>query len=164
MFFSEAAASCYIEKWRIAVQISVPILLLCSDFPKNASVDKLANKILQKYTRVLLSWMKLFCKLLVNNACLRFTSEATNQNARKPFIKYMYITRALIGRNLCLDQAIQTRKFKVPSRLQTCLPLLSIFYKTITSSSPRVWMTWSKHVGMLRGLRKSPNVSNIPKC
>ena len=25
----------------------------------------------------------------------------------------MYITRALIGRNLCLDQAIQTRKFKV---------------------------------------------------
>ena len=25
----------------------------------------------------------------------------------------MYITRALIGRNPCLDQAIQTRKFKV---------------------------------------------------
>jgi hypothetical protein len=28
----------------------------------------------------------------------------------------MYITRALIGRNPCLDQAIQTRKFKVPSQ------------------------------------------------
>jgi hypothetical protein len=26
---------------------------------------------------------------------------------------HMYLTRALIGRNLCLDQAIQTRKFKV---------------------------------------------------
>ena len=30
----------------------------------------------------------------------------------------MHITRALIGRNLGLDQAIQTRKFKVPSRLR----------------------------------------------
>ena len=27
--------------------------------------------------------------------------------------KNMYITRALMGRNPCLDQAIQTRKFKV---------------------------------------------------
>ena len=34
----------------------------------------------------------------------------------KLFINNMYITRALIGRNPCLDQAIQTRKFKVPSR------------------------------------------------
>ena len=34
----------------------------------------------------------------------------------------MYITRALIGRNLCLDQVIQTQKFK----------MLLLFYKTIT--------------------------------
>ena len=34
----------------------------------------------------------------------------------------MYITRALIGRNPCLDQAIQTRKTIV----------LLLFYKTIT--------------------------------
>jgi hypothetical protein len=34
----------------------------------------------------------------------------------------MYITRALIGRNPCLDQAIQTRKTVV----------LLLFYKTIT--------------------------------
>ena len=38
----------------------------------------------------------------------------------------MYITRALIGRNPCLDQAIQTRKTIV----------LLLFYKTITLRFP----------------------------
>jgi hypothetical protein len=36
------------------------------------------------------------------------------QLLERVIIKYnMYITRALMGRNPCLDQAIQTRKFKV---------------------------------------------------
>jgi hypothetical protein len=43
----------------------------------------------------------------------------------------MYITRALIGRNLCLDQAIQTRKFKVKV-FYFILHGKLLFYKTIT--------------------------------
>ena len=38
----------------------------------------------------------------------------------REFTSRFNITRALIGRNLCLDQAIQTRKFKVPSREFIC--------------------------------------------
>jgi hypothetical protein len=56
----------------------------------------------------------------------------------------MYITRALIGRNPCLDQAIQTRKTIV----------LLLFYKTIT-----LWFPCLD--GLIQTLG---NVARVKKC
>jgi hypothetical protein len=62
----------------------------------------------------------------------------------------MYITRALIGRNPCLDQAIQTRKTIV----------LLLFYKTITLWFPCL-DGLIKHLGMLLELRKAHKITRL---
>jgi hypothetical protein len=62
----------------------------------------------------------------------------------------MYITRALIGRNLCLDQAIQTRKTIV----------LLLFYKTITLWFPCL-DGLIQNLGMLLELRKACKITRL---
>jgi hypothetical protein len=57
--------------------------------------------------------------------------------------------RALIGRNPCLDQAIQTRK-----------TIVLLFIKQLLYGF-RVWLAWSKHAGMLRELRKAREITSL---
>ena len=79
----------------------------------------------------------------------------------------MYITRVLIGRNPCLDQAIQTRKTIV----------LLLFYKTITLWFPcldgliqtlgnvaRVKKSEQNHLPLARVSLAFLNSRNIPAC
>jgi hypothetical protein len=79
----------------------------------------------------------------------------------------MYITRALIGRNPCLDQAIQTRKTIV----------LLLFYKTITlwfscldgliqtlGNVARIKKSAQNHSPSARASRAFLNSRNIPAC
>ena len=79
----------------------------------------------------------------------------------------MYITRVLIGRNPCLDQAIQTRKTIV----------LLLFYKTITLRFPcldgliqtlgnvaRVKKSEQNHSPSARVSLAFLNSRNIPAC
>jgi hypothetical protein len=79
----------------------------------------------------------------------------------------MYITRALIGRNPCLDQAIQTRKMIV----------LLLFYKTMTLWFPcldgliqtlgnvaRVKKSAQNHSPSARVSRAFLNSRNIAAC
>ena len=62
----------------------------------------------------------------------------------------MYITHALIGRNLCLDQAIQTRKTIV----------LLLFYKTITLWFPCL----DGLIQTLGNVARVKKTRNIPTC
>jgi hypothetical protein len=62
----------------------------------------------------------------------------------------MYITRALIGRNPCLNQAIQTRKTSC-----CCYFIKQLLYGF------RVWMASSKHLGMLLELRKARKITRL---
>jgi hypothetical protein len=62
----------------------------------------------------------------------------------------MYITRALIGRNPCLNQAIQTRKTSC-----CCYFIKQLLYGF------RVWMASSKHLGMLLELRKGRKITRL---
>ena len=72
----------------------------------------------------------------------------------------MYITRALIGQNPCLDQAIQTRKFKVKVFLKWNFNTESCYFHVprfrafgswfralflTLATFPRVWIRPSKH-------------------
>ena len=62
----------------------------------------------------------------------------------------MYITRALIGRNLCW-----IRPYK-----QGRLPFCCYFIKQLLYGF-LVWMAWSKHLGMLLELRKARKITRL---
>ena len=71
----------------------------------------------------------------------------------------MYITRTLIGRKPCLDQAIQTRKSKLLSREffklnpLAVVKLLLLFYKTIIY----------KTIGNVARVKKSVKISQLSR-
>jgi hypothetical protein len=63
----------------------------------------------------------------------------------------MYITRALIGRNPCLDQAIQTRKFKV-----------KVFWTDLSPYNYNFDLDKSRQK-FHHSLKEHHKISNIPK-
>jgi hypothetical protein len=76
----------------------------------------------------------------------------------------MYITRALIGRNLCLDQAIQTRKFKGKGFLKWNFNTESCYFIKQLLYGFRIRMAWSKHLGMLLELEKRAKSLAFGSC